>query len=164
MDKLINCLEKFNINENFSNFDDELESVIDNLNDTHIYGRTTDMQWKILSQNYSKLKYIVDILRVFPVKTIKFYRSMDNFFEYIDRVNQAYLRDIDWYTEDEEMYAKCFDAKFLLEESLNISDREMKLSHVFQAYEYIIYIAEYYRKEKHIDAINDENFINTFCD
>jgi hypothetical protein len=170
MDQLISCLEKCALNESSAwrkpdtefNLDHELELVIGQMTDARITQGDCDVEWEILSQNYSKLRYLCDIIEIFPKKTSTFYKSLDVFFLTIDATNQHYLRDIDWYYHEQSINCKCENTKYYLEQSLNTSDRCMKLKFILNAYSILVELGEYFRNEKYQDLVDDQEFLDEF--
>ena len=163
MDELINCLQKFDINDPAQKFDNELDLVIGQLNSIKVCN-TGDVEWEMLSGNYSKLMYLCDLLTAFPLKTEKFYHSLDLFFSTLDSVNQYYLRELDWWSDEDHINNKCISVKYFLEQSLNISDQTLKMKYILNAYSIFIEIAEYYRKEKYHPELTDQEFLDEFND
>ena len=162
MDSLINCLEKFNLNSNQIDFDNELDNIIGKLSNVKVYGdQESDLEWEILCQNYSKLKYLGELFVNFSFKSEKFFISIDVFFDSIDSTNERYIDKIDWYSPDEFINNKAMEARFFLKQSLNIYDHNTKFEYILKAYEQLIYIAEYYRDEKFADIL-DQDFIESF--
>ncbi len=158
MDSLINCLERFNINN--TNFENELDYITNQM--TNVNVNETNAEWEKLSQNYLKLKYICDLVNMFPIKSERFYKCMGTFFDYLDTVNQTYLRTIDWYCEEDFINTKCITVQTFLENSLNTADHSVKLKYILCAYEHLVDIAEYYRQEKHREVIDDQEFLDIF--
>ena len=161
MDNLIKCLENFNLVDS-KQFEDDLDSITERMTDMKVYGSNPDVEWRILSQNYSKLRYLCHLIEVFPVKSAKFYNSINVFFQMIDTVNQNYLREIDWECDEYEFEIKCLETKTLLEQSLNITDHLIKLNYILRAYSILVEIAEYFREEKFFDILDDQEFIEEF--
>jgi hypothetical protein len=161
MDQLINCLEKISLQPHFD-FDNELNDVICQMKSSEISNTNCDIEWEMLSQNYSKLRYLCEIINVFPKKTSTFYKSLDVFFETIDLANQRYLRDIDWYHNEYSINLKCDSVKYFLEQSLNTTDKTMKMKYILNAYSLFIEIGEHFRKDHFVDYIDDQDFLDDF--
>ncbi len=160
MDQLINCLEKCSLVQYTNNKDTEFDCLIDSMASTSI--SESNIEWAILSKNYSKLRYLVELIIMFPDKSKKFYESVSAFFEHIDKVNQRYLREIDWYSEDDFINIKTMEAKFFLEQTLCTFDPDIKIQYMLSAYDHLVAIAEFYRNERFVDIIDDEIFLGEF--
>lgn len=146
MDSLIESLKKFDLGEN------GIDDIINKLN--NLATSDPNYEWENLINNYSKLKYLknMESKLIYSNELIK---SLNNFMDSIDKINQYYLFHINF------DYETRFIEQFL-GESLNFNCPFKKLNSVLNAYEIIIPIIEIERNEMHIKKINDINFLQTF--
>ena len=158
IDSLTLSIQNFGITKNEKSFDDDLDSIISKmvkLNHNSDYYDTSE-QWEILQSNYSKLKYLYELIFKCGYSEIKFIQSLSLFMEFIDKKTQFYLKELVFLDTVSERLIK---NKF--EESLNIVDPIEKLKCVLNAYHNLVDIVEKIRKEPCKNKINSE-FLETF--
>ena len=162
MDQIIETINQFTIDNNDMDIDNSFDIVMGKLFtlDTVDF----DYEWHLITSNYSKLRYLNDIVKNFYVpETDKFLESLGNFMSVLDRTNIYYLENIDFnYYKDQEIKVKAVKIKEFLEDSLNKSDPIEKLDLVLKGYDLFVPIAEHFRKEKFVENINDSSFLNEF--
>jgi len=160
MDELILSITKFKISNNKSDFENDLDSVINKFNNQSFYN--PDYEWNTLCSNYSKLKYLDELIENFYMpESEKFLLSMEKFMEKIDIVNIRYLNDIAWdHQEDDHDNAQ--KIKKLLDLSLLEKDPIGKMKICLNAYKLFVIIAEDCRDEEYKPKIYDTSFIKEF--
>jgi len=156
MDTIINALTisigKFGISRNESNFNNDLNSIMNKLKDTNINENNgnefnenieADRRWYVLTSNYSKLKYLNEIINFYNLPTEGlFIQSLSIFMESIDKLTIYYLKNIYWAdVEDENMIKKYFN------NSINLNNPVLKLNEIIKGYNILIPIIENIRME-----------------
>ncbi len=158
LDSIIYLLQNTVIHTEES-FEDELDVLIENLS---IDKKSVIDPWITLSGNYSKLRYLYELINFYEIpKKDKFNECLKFFFIQIDKTNQYYLREINW-EGDKRIQKECMEIELLLEKSLNLNDQIVKLKTIIDAYTIFVPLIEDFRKEKHIDYIEDVEFLQTF--
>ena len=153
MELLIKSIEHFAISQNEQTFDNCLDEIIFRVN--NLYTVDAEFEWQSLRENYSKIKYLNELLNFYNIKqTKKFVTLIGIFLESIDRTPQMYLREINW---DDNPTIQDY-----LLNSLNAQNPLHKLGLVLKAYQLLVPIIEGYRNEKIDFEIKDQNFIKTF--
>lgn len=158
MDNLINSLHQFNITKkvtacNFVSLDD----LVDSFKCTTM--EDAEAEWERLKENYSKLRYIKYLIELYEIHdSVEFVKIIDQFMEYIDKMTQYYLKEIDFEFDDPETIV----VKNLLEESLNCPNSIKRLNIVLDGYDILIPIIEDYRNEKFKDLVDDQEFLKKF--
>lgn len=153
MELLIKSIENFAISQNEQTFDSCLDEIIFRVNG--LYTVDAEFEWTSLQENYSKIKYLSELLNFYNItQTKKLVQLIGIFMESIDRISQMYLREINW---DDNPIIQGY-----LIESLNAHNPLHKLGSVFKAYEILVPIIEGYRNEKVVPKVTDHNFIKTF--
>jgi len=162
MDQIIETINQFTIDNNDMDIDKSFDIVMGKLFtlDTVDF----DYEWHLITSNYSKLRYLNDIVKNFYVpETDKFLDSLTSFMSVLDRTNVFYLENIDFnYYKDQDIKIKALKIKEFLEDSLNKSDPIEKLTLVIKGYDLFVPIAEYFRKDRYVENINDFYFLNEF--
>ena len=159
MNDLIECLENFKFTGNKELFEDTIDSITSKMGDLLF---DSEDEWIILSQNYLKLKYISELIKIDFEESNKFNTLLLQFLESIDKVTQHYLRGINWRLADRDIITVCEFIEECLEESLNINNPVDKLNKIIEAYDEFVPIIEELRKEEVFGEINDTRFINNF--
>ena len=145
IDALSESVQRFGITRNKKSFDEQLDFIVLKMNTLN----DDDEDWKILQTNYSKLKYLYEIINFYNLPTSgKFIESLKLFMETIDKKNQYYLREINWCESDIDIGEKVLSIKENIEASLNITDPIIKLDIVLKTYQILIPIVENVRNEK----------------
>jgi hypothetical protein len=146
MDNLISTLKNFKLGLC------GIDEIIDKLDNLSTYD--SNYEWELLVSNYSKMKYLKKMEDELK-SSVNLLKSLSRFMEQIDKVTQYYLKMIDWNTESKII------EDFLLK-SLNFNDPFQKMDYVIKAYDILIPIIEDYNKEKHIEQIDDPEFLKIF--
>jgi hypothetical protein len=153
MDLLIKSIEHFAISQNEKTFDSCLDEIIFRVN--NLYTADSEFEWETLRENYSKIKYLNEVLNFYYVpQTKKLIQLIGVFMDSVDKVTQMYLQEIDW---DENPTIQGY-----LLDSLNANNPLHKLGCVIKAYQLLVPLIEGYRNETFIPKINDQNFIKIF--
>ena len=135
----------------YDNKDLELEQVISKLSTLETVD--LDYEWNLLASNYSKLKYLENIVKNFYIpETDLFLTSLSRFMNKIDKTNIYYLENI----ELENEYRPIRD---YIEGSLKSTDPIEKLTLVMKAYNILIPLVEQFRNE---NSIEDREFLKEF--
>jgi len=155
MDDFINSFQVFCINANKEEFEDSLDEIckkMDSMNDI-------DDEWKTLRTNYSKLKYLSELVEKYYIpESEKFLETLNKFLYKIDFITSYYLSEINW--ESETHPNACLIKKYF-EDSLQTNDCIHKLKVLLKGYVLLISIVETIRNEKCIEPVNKE-FIQEF--
>jgi hypothetical protein len=127
----------------------ELIFELDNLS-------TTDFnhEWDCLVDNYSKLKYLETIHYEILINDTLI-KSLTRFMEQMDKVSQHYLKEILW-------EKSLIPIKKNLANSLNNNNPIVKLNYLIKAYDLLVPVVEDIRKQKCVQQIEDDEFIQTF--
>jgi hypothetical protein len=152
MDSFLESLKNFEIGK--SGIDD----VIYKLN--NLSTRDTDYEWETIIDNYSKLKYLKN-MELQLIDNSLLLTSLRSFMEKIDSVNQYYLREINWLA-DSTFLEESKKVELILSTSLNFNCPFKKLKYVIDAYDILIPIIEEFRREKHVEMIEDQDFLQKF--
>jgi hypothetical protein len=153
MDFLIESIQNFAISQNEQHFDACLDEIISRVN--NLYTADADFEWYNLRENFSKVKYLNELLNFYNInQTKKLVYLIGIFMESIDRTTKIYLYEINW-----ESYPNI--ESYLLE-SLNANNPLQKLGAITKAYDLLVPIIEDLRNEKVIFEINDQEFLKTF--
>jgi hypothetical protein len=153
MDLLIESIHRFAITQNENYFDSCLNEIITRI--SNIYTADADFEWYNLRENFSKVKYLNELLNFYNItQNSKLNYLIGIFMESIDRTTQVYLREINWNSQP-------VIEKFLMD-SLNAVDPLQKLDAITRAYNLLVPIVEDLRNEKAEFKINDQEFLKTF--
>ena len=163
IDSLVNSIERFGISQNENRFNSELDDLMGKMGTVNIHEiEHEEIEWEHLKNNYSKLKYLYEIVNYYNVPTEgKFIQSLSLFMESIDAKSQFYLREIDWINSDPSIKTEAICIKDLFGKSLNENDPIDKMNSVLQAYKILIPIIETYRNESSTTKL-DPAFLETF--
>jgi hypothetical protein len=152
MDELIISIQNFAITQNEQRFDDCLDTIIARVGS--LYTQDADFEWENLKQNFSKIKYLNELLNFYNIKyTKRLVYLIGVFMESVDHSTKVYLREINW-----ETYPVIENYFY---ESLNSNNPLQKLGAVSKAYELMVPIIESIRNEKALTQI-DPIFLKTF--
>ena len=160
MDTLISSLQSFAISKDEQIFEDSLNDLIGKLDKSSL--SDPDKEWRDLTINYSKLKYLKELIHSFDILPEFFMKPFTIFMESIDKLSQYYLKEIDWYHSDNSVHEDCIDIQSYLEESLNMNNPKEKLNIILKAYSILVIIAEDSRRERYDYKIHDNDFLRTF--
>ena len=159
MDSIIQALDNFVLNAN--NFDEELLIKLNNI--TIDTDTDTDAEWDELKNNYSKLKYIFEMLNHYNVPMEgTFLKIINKFMEEIDYKTKKYIAEINWFNQEPDLLEDSVKIGQLLEESLNHHDPLKKIQCVLHAYTLLVDIVEDIRGEHYIYTEPDDDFIKAF--
>jgi Asp-tRNA(Asn)/Glu-tRNA(Gln) amidotransferase C subunit len=101
MDDLIKSIKIFSVTDNEEEFERSLDSVINKFQNLETEQKC---EWSLLKSNYSKLRYLNHTLEKsnLNLKTNKkFLFSLNRFMDYIDKITQMYLQNVNWENQDE---------------------------------------------------------------
>ena len=172
MDNLINILESCSLNLKTVDLDNLLdkldlgseydtESECESESDEYLEDLSDpDFNWERINKNINSMRYIKQLIDTYDFpETIKFKNILNKILYNIDKQNKSYLFYLNW--EDKHIYyPECCEIKKLLEQSLKINNPFEKLNVIVEAYNKFVPIIEFYRKEKCIEGLHDENLID----
>jgi len=163
VDALTMSICKFGISQNQEQFDDDIDCLMSKMNQVELSPDDVDQQWELLKSNYSKLKYLSELINFYHLPTEgKFSDSLKVFMESIDKKTQIYLKEIDWFNCEPEFKQESAAIKTFLDDSLNQNDPVLKLSSVVKAYEVLVPIIEDMRNEEPCITEIEPSFIELF--
>jgi hypothetical protein len=160
MDELLQKLAIFNITRDEKEFDTDIDDIITLLSTHQLEDH--DYQWNKLCENYSKLKYLDNIIKNYYIpESDKFLLAIEKFMQTINKVNTVYTKDINWYQDE---HPDCVIIKSLLDQCLDNPDPLTKLSSCVKAYSLLIPIIENIRNEnyKKYKISEDCEFVEEF--
>ena len=159
MDSLIDSLESFRFSNNKTQFEIDLDNVINQFKQQTI--PDTNLEWETICSNYSKIKYLDEMIKYFYIPdSEKFLFALNRFTERIDAINLRYLTEIDWEKRSNEQTK---EIRRLLDLSYYENDTIGKIGYCLKAYKRFIPIIEDLRNEKYIDNLDEEvEFISEF--
>jgi hypothetical protein len=158
MESLITVIQNFGITQDEKYLDNSLDVLIKNF--STLSNNDADDEWGTLKSNYSKLKYLNELINFYHIPDLtKFKITLGKFMESIDILTQKYLRNITWDGEENEIEETILK---YLEESLNSYDPILKMSKIIKAYSMLVPIIEIMRNEKWRYTIDDREFLNKF--
>ena len=160
MDDLISSLQSFAISNDEKIFEESLNDMVIKM--SNLSSSDPNKEWTDLTTNYSKLKYLKNLIHSFNVLPNFFITPFDIFMRDIDKMSQYYLKEIDWYHSEHLLHGDCIDIQRYLEESLNSNNSTEKLNIILKAYDILILIAEDCRRESYKYTLSDKDFLNTF--
>jgi hypothetical protein len=161
IDELSESIRKFAIKKNEKEYANEMDILMDKMNSIDL-SHDSNKNWKVLKVNYSKLKYLYELINFYHFENQeKFSKSLDRFMETIDNTTQSYLNDINWDEPLEEYIEETNSIKKYFDESLNENESIKKLKIVLKAYEILVPMVEEFRNEKYQTEI-DPDFLETF--
>jgi len=158
IDSLVDSVQRFGFSLNEKKLDSELDLLMLRMDNVQV-DMESEEEWEDLQSNYSKLKYLYELINFYNLPTEgKFINSLEKFMEKIDKKTQHYLREIDWTDSHPELRTRSMMIKDLFEESLSLNDPVLKLKSVLNAYHIFVPIVEEIRDEKHESIIETEFF------
>jgi len=147
MDDLISCMEQIALTPVTPTvqriFDMQLDCIVHKMKLSRV---DPDIQWHILKNNYSKLRYMSDLILFNPIRTAKFFTTLDVFMGQLDKINYYYLHNVRWSCVDLHINQICCKVEILLCQSLTTLDSVQKLQYILDAYSQMVYIAEYFQQ------------------
>ena len=161
MNDLIKSIKNFSVTDNEEEFESSLDSVINKFQNLET---EQNCEWSLLKSNYSKLRYLNHTLEKsnLNLKTNnKFLFSLSRFMDYIDKITQIYLQNVNWENQD-EFSIESKNIYKNLTNSLNTGDSIEKMKEVLFAYSILIPIIEDIHGEKYNEIIDDEDFLQEF--
>lgn len=159
MDQLIYSLDKFKISNDQDQLENDLDKVINMFNEHDVHD--VHDEWETLSSNYSKLRYLHDIVTNYYIpESDKFLIALKQFMKQIDKMNTRYIDEINWYEETDNQ--EILKIKHGLDLSLFQDDEIAKMNYALDSYKILVPIIEKLRKEKYKDKINDTKFLVEF--
>jgi len=159
MDSLIYSLENFNIHKDPVKFETDLEYVISSFEKIN----NLDDEWPTLKANYSKLRYLNELIDNFYIpNSEKFLKSVELFMVKLDRITNYYLHEINWKNQEEFINEESLKIEEYLLISLNSNDCIEKLKNLLKGYEILVPIILEFNNEKFLDIIDDQCFLKEF--
>lgn len=162
IDSLSESIRKFAVTSDKERFDDELDFIMGKMKTVEI-DEESDEQWDALRVNYTRLKYLNEIINHFNLPTEgKFIESIKKFMDSIDKKTLYYLQEINWYNSEPDIFKESMEIKDHLEASLNENDPFKRLNSVVKGYKILVSIVEDMRNEK-CEAELDPSFLDEFA-
>jgi hypothetical protein len=162
IDELSESIRKFGVTQNENTFNNELDFIMGKLNKIEIEHEDEDQNWDYLQSEYSKLKYLYEIINFYNISNgNKFRESLRKFMDFMDIRAQYYLSQINWHETDPDIKEDTDRIKEFLEMSLNKNDSVEKLNELVKAYQILVPIVEDFRKERYSSEL-DRDFIAEF--
>jgi hypothetical protein len=159
MELLINSLENFNIHKDTVKFETDLEYVISSFEKIN----NLDYEWPTLKANYSKLRYLNELIDNFYIpNSEKFLKSIELFMVKLDRITKYYLQQINWKNQEDSINKESLKIEEYLLISLNSNDCIEKLKNLLKGYEILVPIILEFNNEKFLDIIDDQYFLKEF--
>jgi hypothetical protein len=162
MDDLISSLGNFSISNNINTLQDDISDIVNKMGNLSASG---GCEWETLQDNYSKLKYISHLIyhNISITQNDKFMDSLTKFnYLILDPINQRYLQEINFFSEEPDVNYDCSEIEYLLEHSLNVSEPLYKINVVLSAYKLLVQIVELYTNRKMSTEILDQTFLTDF--
>ena len=181
MDSLIKSLEVFAINKDEKKFSDNLDVIMGNLtinnlkseisntikedteeiNEEEANEEDAEREWEILKSDYSKIKYISQLLNHYHyILPAKFFTLLKVFTDSLDKTTNIYigLMDDDYASGncDEELRHCYKKIKKYFQEALETKNDVSKVEKLLKGYDILIPIIEDFRKEKYYDNLDLE--------
>ena len=160
MDDLLEKLAVFNITRDEEQFDTDIDDIINRMSNDLLLEH--DYQWIKICENFSKLKYLDNIIKNYYVpESDKFLLALEKFMETIDKMNLVYIKEIDWYQNE---HPDCVEIKRLLDISMGEHDTLARLNLCVRAYALLLPIIENLRneKQKEMDESEQARFVQEF--
>jgi len=170
MDNLIYLLKNVHILQNENYF----EECIDKLSKLNTRGNDdgnddnydevyepSQLEWECLSENFSKLKYIDELINFYFIPCEEKFKSLlHKFLRDLDKKNQYYLDEIYW--EEEEDQNSALRIEEVLSTSLYEKCPYTKLKLIIEGYGLLVNMVEETHGEKHDPVVRDPEFLQTF--
>lgn len=145
IDELTTVIQRFVIIQNETRFESELSFICSKMESVEF---EKDEKWEILQNNYSKLKYLYEVVNFYYLPNDgKFIKTLNLFMEKVDIQTKYYIKTINWksdsdYKEDADLI------KEFMEKSVNEQNPIEKLIHMYKAYKILVSVVEDIRGEK----------------
>jgi hypothetical protein len=167
MDSLIKSLEVFGVTQDKKYFNNSIDYIFNNLSiktqEQKEEDTDSDKEWELLKNNYSKIKYVYQLLNHYNYTLSKnFFDLVKVFTDSLDNTTLIYMDLIKQeMTDDDELKYLYKDIADFFNKSLNTSDHIQKINYLIKAYDLLIPIVEDFRKEKYVEKV-DKEFINLY--
>jgi len=158
MDSLIKSLEVFGVTQNKKKFEDSIDNIFNNLSiktqEEQEQPEDPDKEWETLKMNYSKLRYIYQLLNHYNYTLPdRFFVLLRAFTDSLDGTTQCYIEVIEYEKCDDEELKQSYDEiKDLFNKSLNTHDQIDKIKYILKAYDILVPIIEDFRRESWDDT------------
>ena len=156
MDSLIRSLEVFGVTQNKQRFDDSIDNIFNNLSIKPEEPKIEDpdKEWETLKTNYSKLRYVYQLLNHYNYTlSDRFFVLLRAFTDSLDGMTQCYIEVIEYEKCDDEELKQSYDEiKDHLGKSLNTHDQVDKIKYTLKAYDILVPIIEDFRRESWDDS------------
>lgn len=90
--------------------------------------------WVVLKSNYAKLRYMRDIILVNQIRSDRYFKALGVLLGQLDRINNYYLYNVRWSSDDTRVAVICDEIKDMLCRSLSTQDPVDKLRCILHAY------------------------------
>ena len=154
MDLLINSLQKFDIGQTIS-----LDEIIDKLD--NLSSHDSQDEWNILELTFARLRFLKSMETKLKTSS-ELIKSLSHFMEHVDKINQRYLKTINWDGCDDDLKDANYLIKEKLECSLNYNCPFEKINKILEGYNILVDIVEDFANEKMNETVDIE-FVEEFC-
>ena len=164
MDDLITSLEYFAISKNEKVFNDDIENIMNKLC-IDKEEEDPDLHWEILKSNFTKIKYISQLLNHYHyILPINFFDLLNIFIKSLDKTTKIYVdllkQEI---CDDDELNQSYEEIKSYFDKSLEPDVKEIdKIKLLLKGYSILVPIIEDFRKEKYYDEKLDPEFVKLY--
>jgi hypothetical protein len=161
MNDLIESLEKFTVTNDAEQFDTDLDMVIYKMKSIE----HNDDEWTIMKINFSKLKYLRNLIKKIHFKPDgKFLDSLVKFMDQIDKSSQYYLHEINFELPEypDSVKEECKNIKTNLETALNQTDILLRIDYSFFAIQGMIDVIQAEGTLVYLECPPDDSFIKEF--
>jgi hypothetical protein len=160
MDELIKSIENFRVSNDSEKFDADLDDVITKLNQQDLL-HDPQFEWELLCSNYSKLKYLNDIIKHYYIpESDNFFRSLIKCMDNIDKTTNRYIAEFDW-DHEKKHNRDAPEILLYLTRSTTEKDPIDRMHFCLKAYKKLIALVEFYRSEKYVGSL-DKDFVQEF--
>ena len=152
MDILINSLQKFDIGQTITL--DEIINKLDNLS-----SHDSQDEWDLLELTFARLRFLKSMeFKLKPSSKL----NLSNFMERVDKIDQYYLKTIEWGECDDDLKELNYLIKEKLECSLNYNCPFEKINKILEGYHILVNIVEDFANKKMNETVDNE-FVEEIC-
>jgi len=162
IDELTESIRKFGVSRDNDTFDSELDFIMSKMSSVEIVNEPEDIRWDHLQSDYSKLKYLSQLINFYYLPdTTNFRKSLSKFMDTLDSRTQYYLSEINWDDAPPDILEDNLRIKEFFEMSLNENDPIERLNTVIKGYQILVPMVEVFRNEKHKHTL-EPDFLSEF--
>jgi len=155
MDNLIKSLEYFAISKNKKLFNEDIDFIISTIK---LEDEDPDREWELLKSNYSKLRYIYQLLNHYHyILPDNFFNLLRIFIDSLDKTTNIYIQLLEQSDDDDDEIKYMYqEIKQLFDSSLKVENEISKINIIIKAYDLLVPIIEDFRREKYYDNLDPE--------